>query len=178
MGHPWVNGPGFDSTLLGKLRGSSIRGRFFRTVSDTWREQVASPLGSSKVDGRYHTAIEDQALYLSESPTLSIGEATQVFRTVPIKKAAWHTATFEVNLTRVLDLTAPKVLGRLEITIVDLVQPGPQGFRLPQTIATAARGKGFTAVLAPTARPGLQGANLVIFLEVLTDPSASVRLLG
>jgi hypothetical protein len=46
-------------------------------VSDAWRKQVASPLGSSKVDGRYHTAVEDQALYLSDSPTLSMGEATQ-----------------------------------------------------------------------------------------------------
>ena len=146
-------------------------------MSNTWRKQVASPLGSSKVDGRYHTAIEDQALYLSESPALSMGEATQVLSTVPIKKAAWYTATLEVDLKRVLDLTAPKVLGRLEITVADLVQPGPPGFRLPQKIATAARGRGFTAILAPTARPGLQGANLVVFLEVLTDPGASVHLL-
>jgi len=160
------------------LRGRSIRARFYRTVSDTWRKQVASPLGSSKVNGRYHTAIEDQVLYLSDSPTLSMGEATQIFRTVPIKKAAWYTATFEVNLKRVLDLTAPKVLDRLEITLADLLQPGPPGFRLPQMIASAARGRGFTAILAPTARPGLKGSNLVIFLEVLTDPGASVRLLG
>ena len=82
MGHPWVN------SALRRLRGRSVKGRFYRTVSDAWRKQVASPLGSSKVDGRYHTAI-----------------------------------------------------------------------------------------LAPTARPGLQGANLVVFLEVLTDPGASVRLL-
>ena len=138
---------------------------------------MASPIGSSKVDGRYHTAIEDQVLYLSESPTLSMGEATQIFRTVPIERAAWYTATFEVNLKRVLDLTVPKMLDRLEVTLADLVQPGPPGFRLPQTIATAARGRGFTAILAPTARPGLQGSNLVVFLEVLSDPGASVRLL-
>ena len=159
------------------IRGRSIQGRFYRTVSDAWRKQVASPIGSSKVDGRYHTAIEDQVLYLSESPTLSMGEATQIFRTVPIERAAWYTATFEVNLKRVLDLTVPKMLDRLEVTLADLVQPGPPGFRLPQTIATAARGRGFTAILAPTARPGLQGSNLVVFLEVLSDPGASVRLL-
>jgi hypothetical protein len=129
------------------------------------------------VDGRYHTAVEDQALYLSDSPTLSMGEATQLFCTVPIKKAAWYTATFEVDLRRVLDLTAGKVLGRLEITIADLVQAGPPGFRLPQSIATAARDRGFTAILAPTARPGLHGSNLVVFLEVLTDLGASIRLL-
>jgi len=159
------------------LRGRSVKGRFYRTVSDARRKQVSSPLGSSKVDGRYHTAVEDQVLYLSDSPTLSMGEATQIFRSVPIKRAAWHTATFEIDLKRVLDLTSPTVLSRLEITLVDLVQLGPPGFRLPQTIATEARGRGFTAILAATARPGLQGANVVIFLEVLTDPGASVRLL-
>jgi hypothetical protein len=106
-----------------------------------------------------------------------MGEATQIFRTVPIDRAAWYTATFEVGLEKVLDLTAAKVLGRIEITLADLVQPGPPGFRLPQAIATAARGRGFTAILAPTARPGLQGANLVVFLDVVADPEASVRLL-
>jgi RES domain-containing protein len=146
-------------------------------VSDVRRKQVASPFGSSKVDGRYHTAVEDQALYLSDSPTLSMGEATQIFRTVSIKKTAWHTASFEIDLRRVLDLTAPTVLSRLEITPADLVQPGPPGFRLPQTIATEARGRGFAAILAATARPGMQGVNLVVFLEVLSDPGASVRLL-
>jgi len=171
VGHPWVN------SALRRLRGRSVRGRFYRTVSDALRKQVASPLGSSKVDGRYHTAVEDQALYLSDSPTLSMGEATQIFRTVPIKKAAWYTATFEIDLKKVLDLTAPKVLSRLEITFADLVQAGPPGFRLPQTIATEARSRGFCAILAPTARSGLQGSNLVVFLEVLTDPGASVRLL-
>lgn len=176
MGHPWVNGR-IDRGALRKWRGRSVRGRFYRTVSDTRRKQVASPLGSSKVDGRYHTAIEDQVLYLSDSPTLSMGEATQVFRTVPIKRPAWYTATFEVDLKKVLDLTAPKVLGRLEITVADLVQAGPPGFRLPQSIATAARDRGFTAILAPTARPGLHGSNLVVFLEVLTDLGASIRLL-
>jgi len=158
------------------LRGRSVKGRFYRTVSDAWRKQVASPLGSSKVDGRYHTAVEDQALYLSDSPTLSMGEATQIFRTVPIKKAAWYTATFEIDLKRVLDLTAPTVLSRLEITLADLVQPGPPGFRLPQKIATEARSRGFTAILAPTARPGLKGSNLAVFLEVLADPGALVCL--
>ena len=39
------------------------------------------------------------------------------------------------------------------------------------------RSRGFTAILAPTARSGLQGSNLVVFLEVLSDPGASVRLL-
>lgn len=155
-----------------------MKGRFYRTVSDVRRAQVASPVGSSKVGGRYHTVSEDQVLYLADSPTLSMGEATQIFRTVPIDRAAWYTATFEVGLEQVLDLTAPKVLGRIEITLADLVQPGPPGFRLPQTIATAARGRGFTAILAPTARPGLQVANLVVFFDVVDDPEASVRLLG
>ena len=108
MGHPWVN------LALRRLRGRSVKGRFYRTVSDGWRKQIASPLGSSKVDGRYHTAVEDQALYLSDSPTLSMGEATQIFRTVPIRKTAWYTAAFEIDLKRVLDLTAPRVLDRLE----------------------------------------------------------------
>jgi RES domain-containing protein len=155
-----------------------VKGRFYRTVSDVRRAQVASPVGSSKVGGRYHTVSEDQVLYLADSPTLSMGEATQIFRTVPIDRAAWYTATFEVGLEQVLDLTAPKVLGRIEITLADLVQSGPPGFRLPQTIATAARGRGFTAILAPTARPGLQVANLVVFFDVVDDPEASVRLLG
>ncbi len=155
MGHPWLNGPGFDGGALRRLRGRSVEGRFFRTVSDARRKQVASPIGSSRVDGRYHTAIEDQVLYLSDSPTLSMGEATQIFRTVPIKRAAWYTATFEVDLKRVLDVTSPTVLSRLGISLADLVQAGPPGFSLPQAIASEARIRSFTAILAPTARPGL-----------------------
>jgi RES domain-containing protein len=166
----------FDADALKRLRGRSITGRFFRTVSDRWRDEVDSPVGSSMVDGRYHTAAEDQALYLSDSPTLSMGESTRIFSTVPINERAWHTAAFEVDVKRVLDLTDPGVLERLGLAAADLLQPGPAGFAMPQAVATAARAKGFTAILAPTARPRLPGANLVVFLENVATSGGTVRV--
>jgi RES domain-containing protein len=171
-----VIGSGLDADTLKRLRGRSVKGRFYRTVSDRWRKQAASPVGSSKVDGRYHTAAEDQVLYLSESPTLSMGEATRIFETVPIKETAWHTAAFEIELKRVLDLTDPNVLERLGLSPADLLQQGPSGFKLPQTIATEARARGFNGILAPAARPGIQSANLVVFLEVVARSGGSVRI--
>jgi RES domain-containing protein len=171
-----VNHPAFDAEGLKRLRGRSIKGKFFRTVAGRWRRQVDSPVGSSKVDGRYHTAVEDQVLYLSDSPTLSMGESTRIFGTVPIKETAWHTATFEVDLNRVLDLSEPGVLARLGLSTADLLQPGPSGFRLPQAIATEARASGFNAILAPTARPGMHGANLAVFLENVTRSTGRVRV--
>jgi hypothetical protein len=104
-----------------------------------------------------------------------MGEATRIFRTVPMKDAAWYTATFEVDLKRVLDLAAPPVLNRLGVVLADLLQQGPAGYRLPQAIATEARVRGFSGILAPTARPGLSGANLVVFLEVLAESGGSVK---
>ncbi|HHQ47761.1 MAG TPA: RES domain-containing protein, partial [Acidobacteria bacterium] len=130
--------------------------------------------GSSRVDGRYHTAREDQVLYLSSSPELSMAESARLFRTVPMHRAAWFTCAFEVALERVLDLTSPAVLDTLGLSIADLVQPGPAGFKRPQTLATAARAAGFDALLAPTARPHMTGANLVVFLEILPTTGDTV----
>jgi RES domain-containing protein len=170
-----VNHGGFDADDLDNERGRSVRGRFYRTVSDRYRTEVASPIGSSKVDGRYHTQAEDQVLYLSDSPTLSMAEATRILTTVPLPDTAWHTATFEVDLKRVLDLTDKAALARLALSPADLLQPAPVGLKLPQAIATAARGRGFDGVLAPSARPGMPGVNLVIFLEVAGASGGSVR---
>lgn len=158
------------------MRGRSIRGRFYRTVADRWRAEVDSPVGSSIVEGRYHTATEDRVLYLSDSPTLSMGESTRIFSTVPIRERAWHTAAFEVDVKKVLDLTDPGVLERLGLAPADLLQPGPAGFALPQAVATAARARGFAGILAPTARPRMPGANLVIFLENLASSGGTVRV--
>jgi len=95
---------------------------------------------------------------------------------VPLKESAWYTATFIVKLARVLDLTDPKVLDRLGVTPADLVQPKPGGYRLTQEIAKEARANGFKAVIAPTARPGMSGRNMVVFLEVVADTRGTAAL--
>jgi len=79
-------------------------------------------------------------------------------------------------LKRVRDLTDPGVVERLGLTSADLVQPAPAGFELPQAIGTAARARGFTAILAPTARPRVPGANLVVFLENAASSGGTVRV--
>ena len=143
-------------------------------MKDKHRDQVDSPDGSSRVEGRYHTTDEDLVLCLSDTPTLSMNETTGVFQTVPVRESAWYTAMFDVELSRVLDLTETKTLGRLGINPTDLVQPEPWGHRLTQEIARKARSMGFEAILAPTARPGLSGRNLVVFLEVVAATGGTV----
>ena len=167
---------GFDPSILSRIRGRKVSGRFYRTVLAKHRSKIDSPIGSSLVPGRYHTAAEDEVLYLSDNPTLCMGETTQALKTVSIKDAAWHTATFTAELTNVIDLTSSKVLDRLGVTAADLVQPKPGGYRLTQAIATAARDQGFEALLVPTARPGLAGNNLVVFLEVIARTRGKVEL--
>ena len=169
-----MSNAGFDANAIEKLSPRTLKGRWYRTVKYKRRKQVDSPEGSSKVEGRYHTTDEDMAVYLSDSPTLSMNESTKAFQTVPIKESAWYTATFDVGLSRVLDLTDPEILGGLGIAPADLVQPKPGGYRLTQEIAQNARTNGFEAVLAPTARPGMSGKNLVVFLEVVAETGGTV----
>jgi RES domain-containing protein len=171
-----VSDTGFDANALQKLSPKTIKGRWYRTVKNKYRNKVDSPEGSSRVEGRYHTTDEDMVLYLSDSPTLSTNESTKAFQTVPLKESAWHTATFNIGLTRVLDLTDPEILEDLGVTPADLVQPKPGGYRLPQEIAKKARANGFEAIITPTARPGMSGKNMVVFLEVLADSGGTAAL--
>ncbi len=168
--------PSFDADSFRKIAPRTIKGRWYRTVKDKYRGQVNSPAGSSLVEGRYHSTREDMVLYLSDSPALSMNESTRVFQTVPIKESAWYTATFVVDLSRVLDLTDAKVLEQLGVTSSSLVQPGPGGYRLTQKVASMARSSGFEAILAPTARPGVSGNNLVVFLEVVGGSKGKIVL--
>ena len=176
MGNPRVSDAGFDSNALQKLVPKTLKGRWYRTVKKKYRTKVENPEGSARVDGRYHTTDVDMVIYLSDSPTLSMNESSKAFHTVPLKESAWYTATFTVELKRVLDLTDPEVLSRLGITPADLVQPKPVGYRLPQEIAEQARAIGFEAILAPTARPGMSGKNLVVFLEIVADSGGTAAL--
>ncbi|MBW2701107.1 MAG: RES family NAD+ phosphorylase [Deltaproteobacteria bacterium] len=166
----------FDDKTFQKLSPESIKGRWYRTVKYKRLKQVGNPLGSSMVEGRYHTTAEDSVLYLSDSPALCMSESTKIFQTVEIKDSAWYTATFKVKLSHVLNLTDPKILKRLSITPADLVQPRPGGYNLTQRIATKARTTGFEAILVQTARPGLSGNNLVVFLEVVANTKGIVAV--
>lgn len=176
MGHSRVSRPGIDVEVLRTLEPRRIEGRWYRTVKDKRRRQVESPAGSARFAGRYHTTDEDQVLYLSDSPALSMNESTRLFQTVPLRESAWYTATFEIDLARVLDLTDPRIVERLGLTTADLVQPKPGGYLLTQAIARQARAAGLEAIRAPSARPGLSGSNLVVFLEVVEESSGVVSL--
>ena len=56
------------------------------------------------------------------------------------------------------------------------MQPKPGGYNLTQRIATKARTTGFEAILVQTARPGLSGNNLVVFLEVVANTKGIVAV--
>ena len=176
MGHPRVSHPGIDVEALRAQVPRRIEGRWYRTVKDKRRRQVESPAGSAVVAGRYHTTDEDQVLYLSDSPGLSVNESTRLFQTVPLRESAWYNATFEIGLARVLDLADPRIVERLGLTTADLVQPRPGGYLLTQAIARQARAAGCEAIRAPSARPGISGSNLVIFLEVVEETGGVVSL--
>lgn len=164
-----------DVEVLRALTPRGIEGRWYRTVKYK-RRQVDSPAGSARVAGRYHTTDEDQVLYLSDTPALSVNESTRLFQTVPLGESAWYTATFEIGLARVLDLADQRIVERLGLTTADLVQPRPGGYLLTQAVARQARAAGFEAIRAPSARPGLSGSNLVVFLEVVEETGGVVSL--
>ena len=168
MGHSRVNHTSrFDDKTFRKLSRETIKGRWYRTVKYKRFKQVDSPVGSSMVEGRYHTTAEDSVLYLSDSPTLCMNESTKIFQTVALKESAWYTATFKIELSHVLNLTDAKILKHLGLKPMELLQPWPGGYSLTQMIATKARTTGFEAILVQTARPGLSANNLVVFLEVI-----------
>lgn len=171
-----MSNAGFDANALQKLVPQTLKGRWYRTIMNKYRKKVDSPEGSARVEGRYHTTDEDMVIYLSDSPSLSMNESSKAFQTVPLKESAWFTATFKVDLKRVLDLTNPEVQSRLGIAPADLVQPKPGGYRLTQEIGNEARANGFEAVIAPTARPGMSGKKLVAFLDVVAETGGTVDL--
>ena len=127
-----------------------------------------------RTSGRYHRGLDlfrpDQtwpALYTSLEPEIAIWEMVRRSAARSLAYLANNLLSeLEVELTRVLDLSDPGVVG---LTATDLT--GPE-HAVCQELAAAAWARGAEALLVPSA--ALPGSNLVILPSNLQSP-ASLR---
>jgi RES domain-containing protein len=154
-------------------------------LKDTWfrctsrKREPLSTRGALLAGGRYN-AKGVAALYLASSPNLAVSEHLGLGALYGVTRFPPRLlVSIDVDLTRVLDLTAEDVLAQVRVKRDDLVGPysdDPSHPSITQLIAQLARAQGFEAIMAPSAvEPGQE--NLVIFPENLSSPE-SVRVVG
>jgi RES domain-containing protein len=122
--------------------------------------------GSLTAGGRFNSPGEFAALYTSLDPVTAGKEIARGLKQRGIDPSqfppgSWWLYELEVEVEAVLYLTSPDILQRIEVNS-DALTRGD--LRVPRSIASEARGKGFGAILVPSAAaPGSK--NLVIFLD-------------
>jgi RES domain-containing protein len=139
-------------------------------------QDLATGEGSRKAGGRWNPKGGFRTLYLSLTPETALAEALAHHRSqaIPDVEAMPITlAGFQVNVVRLLDLTAQRVRRSLGVTLKQLREPwrpaqhaGQEA--LTQAIGRLARETGFQGLLAPSAvHP--KGRNLVLFPDLLSE---------
>jgi hypothetical protein len=116
----------------------------------------------------YNPKGEFGVLYLSISPECAYQEKLKQVHGRRSDLSSQVVGTFQVNLSKCLDLTAPSVRQVLKVAIDQLVDPSD--FTMTQSIAREARKLGFEAIIAPSA-VGEDCSSLVVFKDKLNPPS-------
>lgn len=146
-----------------------------RTVQATVYRHVAlghgalATTGSLKQGGRWNPPGEFGAVYTSLNESTARAElrrSAQRRGVEPSDLAPRELVLLRVNLTRVLDLTDPRILSKLGLKPEDLLQ---NDWARTQEIARAAWGAGFEGVFVPSAAGS--GDNLAIFPDRLVTTS-------
>lgn len=122
--------------------------------------------GSLKAGGRFNPPNEFGALYTSLDAKTAAQEVARGLRARGIDPkqylgVAWWVYELELNLTSVLDLTDPDVLQKSGISASSLIGSEVNTTR---RIAAEARGRGYEALLVPSAAAS-GSKNLIIFLD-------------
>ncbi len=122
--------------------------------------------GSLKFGGRYNTPYQFGAVYCAQKEETCWAEIEKKFEG-PVKQSRFNVIPIRVHLNKVLDLTDPKVLSKLKITLQDLTLPNE--YTLTRQIALSAREAGFEGIIAPSSAG--PGTILAIFSDRLDSQS-------
>lgn len=105
-------------------------------------------------------------MYLATAPEVSLGEKQRHLTSGNLPQMKNQVLSeFHVRLQEIYDLSNPQELG---INSKDLIDD--RDHSLPQSLAAALRERGAEAFLVPSAT--LLGTNLVVFPDLLRDPSS------
>ena len=144
------------------------------------------------VDARYKDSVDETAqtvlhawrwnppgefavLYLSKDAGCCRREKLRQVGGNPDFLPPQYTGTFEVKLSRCLDLTSAPVRKALGLTKEEILSP--DDFTKTQAVARAARQAGFEALIAPSA-VGDDCETLVVFKDKLAPPSSCILVTG
>ncbi|HEX8495374.1 MAG TPA: RES family NAD+ phosphorylase [Pyrinomonadaceae bacterium] len=162
------------------------QGICFRNVKHKFAnlQDILSTRGSFETGGRYNFAGAFGVLYLACDAHTCLEEVTRVTRSGNFSAAMNFPRTFigiKVKLSKVLDLTDPRMRRRLGVSRAMLVETNwelaqSQGSEvITQSLGRLARAAGFEAVLTPSA--AWAGNNLNIFPENIL-PSSELSLVN
>lgn len=162
----------FFSQRIKTIGKKHVQGTFFRLVLAIHSEAIEETGPSFMVGGRYNLANEFGALYLAKSPELCWQEKLKYYNNMPATIPSQTLGEFQIKINHCLDLTDPKTLKILGITIEDIIQPG--NHYLTKMIGSAAWSSGVEAILVPSAINSSQ-KNIVVFRDHLTSQSTVIR---
>lgn len=167
--------PGFHDAPAIKL--SSTVYRIVRSGVDP-----LSTRGSKLNGGRYNAPGVDGVLYASLEKATAVAEIAKGLTARGVNPKIfgprdWWLYEIELDVSKVLDLTDPKVLAHLQISAGSLLT---DDVHVTQQIGKQALDAGFQAILAPSATR--KGKNVVILLGMIPAPlvksSAPVSISG
>lgn len=163
--------------VVHKLPSKPFTGNVYRHVykgkggTDSSRSRIAG--------GRWNPRGEFEALYLALSEEGAVGEFIRYVghykSFAPDDATTREIVRVKVKVTRILDLTDPKLRASLGVTREDLRSSRDQWEDITWPVARAAFAAGFEGILVPSAANGW--VNLVLFPENLL-PASSVMEKG
>lgn len=112
-----------------------------------------STINSFNSSGRWHIKEKFGAIYTGESQEICSEEILRQFEGV-IPKYEYKLSKFNISLSKVLDLTDPKILKSLNIEEEELTSgkgTDPETVFTPNSIADSAYDIGYEAIIAPSA---------------------------
>lgn len=148
-------------------------------------QEMLSGIGAAAVGGRWNPP-GLKAIYASLSPVTAVREVYQEFESFGFNVGMLRPRVFcgaKVRLYRVLDLTDPKVRGRLGFTLQELAgedwhaiqREGRESWT--QAIGRGVCERAFEGMIVPSARDQPRGRNLIVFPDKLL-PASRLEIVG
>ncbi len=149
--------------LFSSYKPRKIRGAYwYRAVLKSRKKTILTMDGAFLYGGRYNTAEDFGALYLSKSTEGCIAEITRR----PGSPDNYVVGDIIVTLEKVCDLTDARFLRELEISKEQLIG---DDWEETQLLGELVRGAGFEGMIVPSAAGDFN--NLVIFVDNLSAKS-------
>lgn len=141
---------------------------YYRLVHARYASEIDEIAHTVIYSWRYNPKGEFGVLYLSINPECAYWEKLKQVHGRKSDLSSQVVGTFQVNLSKCLDLTTPSILQTFRVSLDQLINPSD--FTMTQSIAREARKLGFEAIIAPSAI-GEDCNSLVVFKDKLTPPS-------